>query len=119
VSLKRIDISEGFWRGVKEHVLELLAGDILQAGVALIKPGERYPPQGYSSHSESDELSFMLSGKLKFCTDKEEIVLGPGDLLLNPKGTPHYIENVGDEEVKFVSSKKLAMTFVHTHNVYK
>jgi quercetin dioxygenase-like cupin family protein len=42
----------------------------------------------------------MLSGKLKFCTDKEEIVLGPGDLLLNPKGTPHYIENVGDEEVR-------------------
>lgn len=80
--------------------MELLAGDILQAGVALIKPGERYPPQGYSSHSESDELSFMLSGKLKFCTDKEEIVLGPGDLLLNPKGTPHYIENVGDEEVR-------------------
>jgi hypothetical protein len=42
MSLKRINISEDFWRGVKEHVLELLAGDILQAGVALIKPGERH-----------------------------------------------------------------------------
>lgn len=100
MSLKRISISEDFWREVKEHVMELLAGDVVQAGVALIKPGERYPPQGYSIHSESDELSFMFSGKLKFCTNKEEIVLKPGDLLLNPKGTPHYVENIGNEDAR-------------------
>ncbi|MEM1520574.1 MAG: cupin domain-containing protein [Candidatus Korarchaeum sp.] len=100
MGVKRMNLSDEFWSGVKEHVLELLTGDILQSGVAVIKPGERYPPQGFSSHSESDELSFMISGTLKFCTDEEELVLRPGDLLLNPKGTPHYIENIGDEEVR-------------------
>ncbi|MEM0017953.1 MAG: cupin domain-containing protein [Candidatus Korarchaeum sp.] len=100
MGVKRMNLSDEFWSGVKEHVLELLTGDILQSGVAVIKPGERYPPKGFSSHSESDELSFMISGTLKFCTDEEELVLRPGDLLLNPKGTPHYIENIGDEEVR-------------------
>jgi mannose-6-phosphate isomerase-like protein (cupin superfamily) len=118
VSLKRIDISEGFWRGQGAR-FGASSWRYIASGRSIDKTRGEASLQGYSSHSESDELSFMLSGKLKFCTDKEEIVLGPGDLLLNPKGTPHYIENVGDEEVKFVSSKKLAMTFVHTHNVYK
>ncbi|RDD53416.1 MAG: cupin domain-containing protein [Candidatus Korarchaeota archaeon NZ13-K] len=100
VSLRRINLSDEFWRGVKDHVLELLTGDILQSGVAVVRPGERYPPQGFSSHPESDELSFMISGTLRFCTDREELILRPGDLLLNPKGTPHYIENIGNEEVR-------------------
>jgi len=100
MKLKKVSLSDEFWSGMKEHVLELLTGDILQSGVAVIKPGERYPPQGFSSHPESDELSFMISGTLKFCTDKEELVLRPGDLLLNPKGTPHYIENIGSEEAR-------------------
>ena len=100
MKIKRISLSDEFWSGVREHVLELLTGEILQSGVAVVKPGERYPPQGFSKHEESDELSFMISGKLKFCTDEEEIILKPGDLVLNPKGTPHYIENVGNEEVR-------------------
>jgi mannose-6-phosphate isomerase-like protein (cupin superfamily) len=100
MELRRVNLSEDFWRGVKEHVIELLSGDIIQSGVAVVKPGERYPSQGFSAHPESDELSFILSGTLKFCTDKEEMILKPGDLLLNPKGTPHYIENIGSEKVR-------------------
>lgn len=100
MSLKRVNLSEEFWNTAKDHVIELLVGDILQAGVAIVKPGERYPAEGYSLHSESDELSYMLSGTLKFCTDKEELLLKPGDLLLNPKGTPHYIENTGKEDAR-------------------
>ncbi len=98
--LKEIRLDEELWKNMKEDIREILVGDILQSGIARIKPKQRLPSAGFSKHEESDELSIVLSGKLKFCTDTEELILEHGSLLLNPKGTPHFVENIGNEEAR-------------------
>ncbi len=98
--LKVVELTDDIWRKSLGKATSLLEGDILMAGVAVIKVGQRFPAKGFSTHPESDELSYVISGEVRFCTDKEEITLRKGHLLLNPKGTPHYVENIGKEDSK-------------------
>ncbi len=98
--LKAVELTEDIWRKSLGKATSLLEGDILMAGIAVIKVGQRFPAKGFSVHPESDELSYVISGEVKFCTDKEEVTLRREHLLLNPKGTPHYVENIGREDSK-------------------
>ncbi len=98
--LKVTKLTDDIWMKSLGKATSLLEGEILMAGVAVIKVGQRFPAEGFSIHPESDELSYVISGEVKFCTDKEEIALKRGDLLLNPRGTPHYVENRGGEDAK-------------------
>ena len=41
------------------------------------------------SHSETDEVFLVLSGSMTIRMDDGDVTLGPGQLYVVPKGTPH------------------------------
>ncbi|WP_425054274.1 cupin domain-containing protein [Pseudomonas abyssi] len=43
----------------------------------------------WHSHADEDELFWVVYGELKIQLEQSEITLGPGDLYVIPKGTPH------------------------------
>lgn len=51
-------------------------------------------------HSREDEYSVVLQGRLGVLQDGEEIVAGPGDLVLKPRGRWHTFWNAGDEPLR-------------------
>ena len=60
-----------------------------------------YPPGTvFERHTHAeDKIDAVLSGRFRMRTPEGEVVLGPGDCLAVPAGTPHSAEVVGDEPV--------------------
>ena len=48
-------------------------------------------------HRDEDEFTFVLSGRIGAVLGDEEVVGGPGDLILKPRGEWHTFWNAGDE----------------------
>jgi len=74
-------------------------GDVpsVQFGTARILPGERVPAEGRSRHHRHVEISYVISGACVFHSDRRTVYLERGDVLFNPKGSEHYVENLGGE----------------------
>ena len=51
-------------------------------------------------HSREDEYSFVLEGRLGVFQDGEEVVAGPGELVLKPRGHWHTFWNAGPEPLR-------------------
>jgi mannose-6-phosphate isomerase-like protein (cupin superfamily) len=50
------------------------------------------------SHPDTDEVFIVLRGSLTIRLDGDEVTLGPGQLFVVPKGTPHQpVTDVGAE----------------------
>jgi len=64
--------------------------------------GKRVP---LHKHPTTDELFFILKGKLKFKVGEQEIVATKGDLVQGKMDIPHSFENIGDEPACFLSVK--------------
>lgn len=60
-----------------------------------------YPPGTlFPEHTHGvDKVDVVLSGRFRMTVDGEEVVLGPGDAVYLPSGTPHTAEVVGTEPV--------------------
>ncbi len=98
-------LSEDEWARSSGKVSVLVKeplSDRIMAGILVLSPGQRLPVEGLSVHEESDELAYVVKGDAVFGTEEGEIRLREGDLLFNPRGTKHYIENVGEEECRVV-----------------
>jgi mannose-6-phosphate isomerase-like protein (cupin superfamily) len=54
------------------------------------------------SHPETDEVFLVLSGSLTIRMDDGDVTLGPGQLYVVPKGTPHQPFSEGGAEVLLV-----------------
>ena len=54
------------------------------------------------SHPETDEVFLVLSGSLTIRMDDGEVTLGPGQLYVVPKGTPHQPYSPDGAEVLLV-----------------
>ena len=54
------------------------------------------------SHPETDEVFLVLSGSLTIRMDDGEVTLGPGQLYVVPKGTPHQPYSAEGAEVLLV-----------------
>jgi quercetin dioxygenase-like cupin family protein len=80
-----------------EEVVKYLAaeGELPGAmfGTGCFAPGSRHPAKGFSQHMGVMEISYVVSGESVFHTEKEVIRLGKGDVLYNPSGTKHFVEN--------------------------
>lgn len=68
-----------------------------EAGGAVVvfeiwEPGGAQPP---NSHPASAELFLFLAGTGRAHCDDHEVDVTPGELLVLPAGTTHYIENTG------------------------
>jgi quercetin dioxygenase-like cupin family protein len=59
----------------------------------------------FPTHTHSQEqITVVLSGAIAFLVDGQRIVLGPGQVILIPGGTPHGAEVVGTEPVESINS---------------
>jgi quercetin dioxygenase-like cupin family protein len=66
----------------------------IQFGTATILSGQRLPSESHSLHDRQSEISYVVSGSCTFHADGETLVLEEGDVLYNPRGTKHFVENV-------------------------
>ena len=64
-------------------------------------PGWPGPPPHL--HERTDEGFFILEGRYRFDVDGEEHVVGPGDWLFIPRGTPHRFAAVDDRPGRFLA----------------
>jgi quercetin dioxygenase-like cupin family protein len=48
-------------------------------------------------HHDEDEYTFVLTGRIGAISNGQEIVAGPGDLIVKPRGEWHTFWNAGDE----------------------
>lgn len=64
--------------------------------------GKRVP---LHKHPTTDELFFVLKGKIKFKVGDKEIVAVPGDIVEGKMDIPHTFVNIGDEHAAFLSVK--------------
>jgi mannose-6-phosphate isomerase-like protein (cupin superfamily) len=54
------------------------------------------------SHPETDEVFLVLSGSLTIRMDQGDVTLGPGQLYVVPKGTPHQPYSLDGAEVLLI-----------------
>jgi mannose-6-phosphate isomerase-like protein (cupin superfamily) len=60
-----------------------------------------FPPRALAApmhrHHEEDEFSYVTCGRIGAVLGDEELVAGPGDLIIKPRGQWHTFWNAGDE----------------------
>lgn len=102
------------------HVLEPDEGEAVQLlalGVRFMIEGDRtdgafslvehpLPPRALGSpvhtHSNEDEYTFVLEGRVGLQLGDEVIEAGPGELVFKPRGVPHAFWNAGDEPARML-----------------
>src|SRR5438094_235247 len=62
------------------------------------------------SHPETDELFLVLRGSLTIRMDDGDVELGPGQLYVVPRGTPHQPASVDGAEVLLVEPSSTVNT---------
>jgi quercetin dioxygenase-like cupin family protein len=63
-----------------------------------VQPGAQVPPP--HSHTETEECVYVLEGTLSYRVEQETRDLGPGDLMVTPKGQVHYFTNTTKSPVR-------------------
>lgn len=63
-----------------------------------VEPGKSYPMH----HHKYVEAVYILSGRVLFQTETEEVEMGPGDLVYTSREEPHALRALGDEPVTLV-----------------
>lgn len=93
---------ESNWSESTDAPLTLHASDDPQAetGSFVIKPSERVPKEGTTSHG-GIELSVIFSGEIEVMTEESHMI-DEGTLSVIPAGVEHYSVNHGDEPVRLV-----------------
>ena len=60
---------------------------------------------GLHKHPTTDELFFVLKGKLEFKVGDKVVVAAEGDLVQGRMNVPHTFKNIGNEPAAFLSVK--------------
>ena len=60
---------------------------------------------GLHKHPTTDELFFILKGRLEFKVGNKQLIAVPGDVVQGRMDIPHTFKNVGDEPAAFLSIK--------------
>lgn len=56
-------------------------------------------------HPTTDELFYVIKGKIKFRIGEKEMTAKPGDVLQGKMNIPHSFTNIGEEPAAFLSVK--------------
>ncbi|MFQ6117029.1 MAG: cupin domain-containing protein [Candidatus Bipolaricaulia bacterium] len=101
VRIVRLD--EALWCKASGQAHSLIEGDrALSAGVFQFKPGQRVPEEGFTAH-EGTEVSLVLSGEVTLgLEDQSERTVRGGELVIIPRGVPHYSYNPGSQAAHIV-----------------
>ena len=63
-----------------------------------VPPGARVPPA--HSHSENEEIAFVLEGVFRYTVDGETRDLGPGEHMRTPRGAVHCFSNPHEQTAR-------------------
>jgi len=63
-----------------------------------VQPGSRVPPE--HSHSENEEIVYVLEGTLRYSVDDETRDLHPGDRMYTQRGSVHAFSNPHDKTAR-------------------
>ena len=77
----------------------LLEVDGMIVGRVVIKPGMENPRH---CHPNSDEILYLLKGKLEHSLGDEKVILEEGDTLRVQAGIVHNAVNIGDEDADMI-----------------
>lgn len=91
----------GNWKNSVPFVAPEISAALLECGEAVVKclyldPGEQAKPH---SHRHSVDVMVIVQGHGTATIDGKERPVGPGDVILNPRGTLHGIRNDGSERI--------------------
>ena len=78
---------------------KVVNGDNMQLVWAEFQPGTPYP---LHSHTDREQFSFMISGRMKMTVGDETREIGPGEMWHAAVNVVHGGEVIGDEPVVFV-----------------
>lgn len=53
-------------------------------------------------HDHDEEAFYVLAGRGSFVVGEERRELGPGDFVIVPRGAPHALAKVGDEDLRML-----------------
>lgn len=67
--------------------------------IAEVEPGE----SSYRHRLRQTEIYFILDGRGRMHVDEETRELGPGDAVVIPAEAEQWIDNVGDERLRFIA----------------
>ena len=80
----------------------LVDGTVSGAGMGMFEltvgPGARVPPA--HSHTDNEEIVYVLEGRLRYSVDGEQRDLAPGDRMYTPKGSVHAFSNPHDRPAR-------------------
>lgn len=83
--------------GVRDRFM--IDGSATDGRVALVQ--HLFAPRALAAplhrHRDEDEFTFVLTGRIGAVLDGVELVAGPGDLILKPRGQWHTFWNASDE----------------------
>lgn len=77
-------------------------------GISTIKPGDSI---GYHRHVGDFEVYYFLKGEARVNDNGNETILKPGDSMMCREGESHGIENIGAEDLVYVS------LILYPHNI--
>ncbi|MFL5959006.1 MAG: cupin domain-containing protein [Gaiellaceae bacterium] len=82
----------------------LVENEATGAGFALVE--HTLPPRALGAplhrHTNEDEYSFVLEGRLGAQLGADVVEAGPGELVRKPRGQAHTFWNAGDEPLRFL-----------------
>jgi quercetin dioxygenase-like cupin family protein len=87
-ALREVQVRPGVARRV-------FTGDHATLAFTTLDPGHAPNPH---SHPH-EQIVYILSGRARFHVGGEEVIVGPGEMLVVPPGAEHWAETVGDESV--------------------
>jgi quercetin dioxygenase-like cupin family protein len=76
-------------------VRQVFSGERATLAFTTLEPGHEPNPH---SHPH-EQIVYILAGRARFCVGDEEVLVGPGEMLVVPPGVEHWAETVGDEAV--------------------
>ena len=80
----------------------LIDGTLSGAGMGMfeltVAPGARVPPA--HSHTNNEEIVYVLEGRLRYSVDDETRDLGPGERMYTPRGSVHAFSNPHDRTAR-------------------
>jgi quercetin dioxygenase-like cupin family protein len=71
---------------------KIVAGDREMLAQTYLKRGAQVPMHAH----DSEQMTYVLQGALRFLVDGEEIIVKEGEVLHIPSGTPHQAEALED-----------------------
>ena len=104
--MERIDLAEKFALFNEHWTPKILA----EVNGQLVKIAKGLGEIVWHSHANEDELFLILKGQLLLRFRDHEVVLGPGELLVVPKGVEHAPYATEETHILLIEPKSTAHT---------